>query len=180
MMIKALACGKIFCLIIASSLFSLGTVFSQHPMNNEFAKNTFYLELASKGSIYSVNFDHIFRRGDKLSYSYRIGFSIEKNDISFPVGINMITGKKSHHAEFGLTFIPYIDHYQSFLSGDNLSDKYLYIIPSAGYRFQPHHGGFFLKAGISPLIFIDPPSDNFWKMDPLVFFYGNMGVGFSF
>jgi hypothetical protein len=177
---KTSACWRISCLITILSLFSLRPVFSQHPVNNEFSKNTFYLELASKGSIYSVNFDHIFRRGDKLSYSYRIGFSIEKNGISFPVGINMITGKKSHHAEFGLTLIPYIEQYKTFLSGNNVSDKYLYIIPSVGYRFQPHNGGFFLKAGVSPLIFLDPPSDNFWKMDPRLFFYGNAGVGFSF
>jgi hypothetical protein len=167
-----LACGLIF--------FSLKPVFSQHRVNNDLARNTFYIELASKGSIYSANFDHIFHQGDKLFYSYRIGFSIEKNGISFPIGIYMITGKKSHHAEFGLTLIPYIDRYQTFLSGDNLSDKYLYIIPSAGYRFQPHNGGFFLKAGISPLIFLDPPSDNFWKMDAHLFFYGNMSIGFSF
>ncbi len=177
---KTSACWKIFYLLTVLSLFYLSPVFSQHTVNNEISKNTFYLELASKGSIYSVNFDHIFRRGDKLSYSYRIGFSIEKNGISFPVGINMITGKKSHHAELGLTIILYIDHYRTLLSGDNLSDKYLYVIPAAGYRFQRQNGGVFFKAAVSPLIFLDPPSDNFWKMNPRLFFYGNAGFGFSF
>lgn len=180
MMGKASAYWRIFYLITILFLFSLRPVFCQYPMNNEFAKNTFYLELASKGSFYSVNFDHIFLRGDNLSYSYRIGFSIEKNGISFPAGINIITGKRSHHAEFGLTIIPYIDRYRTLLSGDNLSDKYLYVIPAAGYRFQRQNGGLFLKAGVSPLIFLDPPSDDFWKMNPQLFFYGNAGVGFSF
>jgi hypothetical protein len=180
MLDKKILHRKIFCLLVVSSFFSLRPVFSQLPVNNDFARNTFYLELASKGSIYSVNFDHIFRRGDKLSYSYRVGFSIEKNGISFPVGLNIITGKRSHHAEFGLTIIPYIDRYRTLLSGDNLSDKYLYVIPATGYRFQRQNGGFFLKAGVSPLIFLDPPSDNFWKMDPRLFFYGNISVGFSF
>ena len=155
-------------------------VFCQLPKSNGFAKNTFYLELASKGSIYSINFDRIFLKRVKKAYSYRIGFSIEKNSISFPLGINMITGKKSHHAEFGLTFIPFINHYKTFLTGDNVSDKYLYIIASVGYRFQPQNGGFFFKAGISPLIVLDPPSDNFWKMDPMLFLYGNISMGYSF
>ena len=102
---------------------------------SQLARNTFYVEAATKGAVYSINYDRIFRQGEKMAYSYRIGFSIEKNSLSFPLGINMITGQHSHHAEFSLAIVPYIDKYQTFLSGDNKSDKYIYVIPAAGYRY---------------------------------------------
>ena len=76
--------------------------------------------------------------------------------------------------------MPYIAKYQTFLSGDNESDKYIYIIPAAGYRYQPAKGGLFLKASIAPLIVLDPPSDNFWKMDAHYYLYGSVGAGFNF
>ena len=94
--------------------------------------------------------------------------------------MNLITGKKRHHAEFRLTIVPFLDHYKTFLSGDNVSDKYLYIIPAINYRFQPPSGRFFFKAGVSPLIVLDPPSYNFWKMEGQLLGYGNIGIGYSF
>lgn len=154
--------------------------YSQQKAANAPDRNTFFVELASKGAFYSVNYDRIFRIGDKVNYSYRLGFSVEKNSIAVPLGMNFITGKQSHHAEFGLTLIPYIDKYKTFLSGDNVSDKYLYVIPSAGYRFQPVSGGVFFRATVGPLILLDPPSDNFWKMDPKFFGYGSIGMGITF
>ena len=155
-------------------------LYAQLDRENNSGKNTFYIELASRGSFYSVNYDHIFHEGNKLSTSFRIGFSIERDAISFPLGLNLITGKENHHAEFGLTLIPFIDHYKTFLSGDNLSDKKIYVIPFIGYRFQKPSGGIFFKASVSPLIFLDPPSDDFWNMDPKVYAYGNIGIGFCF
>ena len=149
---------------------------------NKINRNTVYAEVASKAAVYSINFDHIFHQGEKVNWSYRVGFYIGKESFAVPLGINVITGKKNHHAEFGLTLEPYVDHDKTFLSGSNanLSDKYLYMIPAAGYRFQPPTGGFFFKVTISPLIFLDPPSNNFWKMDPKIFFYGSAAAGFSF
>ena len=49
--------------------------------------------------------------------------------------------------KFGITLEPFVDHDKTFLSGSaaNESDKYLYVIPAAGYRFQPAKGGFFFK-----------------------------------
>ena len=168
--------------VFSAKIFSLVILFliSGKQVYSQLARNTFYVEGATKGAVYSINYDRIFHQGEKMSYSYRVGFSIEKNSLSFPIGINMITGQGSHHAEFGFTIIPYIDKYQTFLSGDNKSDKYIYVIPSAGYRYQPVKGGLFFKAGIAPLILLDPPSDNFWQMDPKLFLYGSIGAGFSF
>ena len=155
-------------------------LFAQYDKGNNFVRNTFFIELASKRPGYSVNYDHIFHRGEKLSGSFRIGFSIDKNTVSLPFGINLLTGKENHHAEFGVTIIPFIDHYKTFLSGDNLSDKKINVIPAIGYRFQKPSGGIFFKVSVSPLLFLDPPSDDFWNMDPRLYAYGSIGIGFSF
>ena len=79
-------------------LLSFSTIFSQ-PKKSSIARNTIYAEAASEAAFYSVNYDHIFHQGNKINWSYRLGFSIEKESIAAPFGINLITGQKNHHAE---------------------------------------------------------------------------------
>lgn len=158
------------------------TFFTCVAIGQEPARNAVYTELASRGPGYSINYDRIFRRGDKLDYSFSAGFSIAKNSVAFPVGIHFITGANDHHAEFGVTLIPYID-YKHDLTGSSTkteSDKYLYINPGAGYRYQKSNTGLFFKATIGPSVFLDPPSDDFWNMDPKLYAFGSIGVGISF
>ena len=76
--------------------------------------------------------------------------------------------------------MPYIDKYKSFLSKNDLSDKYIYIIPGIGYRYQKQNGGFFFKAVLSPMIILDPRSNDFWKMNPEIYVAGSIGFGLSF
>ena len=145
------------------------------------AKNAVYIELASRGPVYSINYDRIIRQRNSLAYSFSAGVSIEKNAFSFPLGIHFIKGIKDHHAEFGLTVIPYVQ-YTDQLAGSykGSTDKYLYINPGIGYRYQKSNTGIFLKATIGPSIFLDPPSDDFWNMDPKLYGFGSLGVGISF
>ena len=168
-----------FCSILftASFFFLAGIVNGQ-----ESARNAVYAELASRGPGYSINYDRIFRQGNKLNYSFSAGFSITKNSVAFPVGIHVITGADKHHAEFGVTFIPYIDHKHSLVGNNSKSDadKYLFINPSAGYRYQATNTGLFFKAAIGPSVFLDPPSDDFWNMDPKLYAFGSIAVGISF
>ena len=145
-----------------------------------YKQNTIFLEVSSKGPVYSFNYDRIFKSNKNFTYSYRTGFTIEQNGIGASFGLTMFTGQNRHHAELSLVVMPYIDHYKSFLSGNNLSDKYLYITPSIGYRYQQRKGGLYFKAGAAPLIFLDPPSDHFWHMDPKVYATIQAALGFSF
>ncbi len=144
------------------------------------ARNTFYANFTNKGAYYSVNYDRIFSQGQKLTWSYRIGFSILENAIALPLGINAFTGKEKSHLEFSLSIIPYIDKYKSLTSSNDLSDKYIYLVPGVGYRFQKPNDGLFFKALISPTIILDPPSSNFWKMEPKLHFTASLGLGYSF
>lgn len=161
-------------------LVSINTGLCQEKDTTFLSRNTIYLDLASKGAFYSVNYDRIFHQGDKITYSFRLGFSILKDAVALPIGINLFTGKENSHAEFSLSIMPYIDQYKSFLSKNDLSDKYLYIIPGIGYRYQKRIGVFFFKAVLSPMIILDPPSGDFWNMDPKVYATGNIGIGLSF
>lgn len=157
---------------------SSGFVFSQDRTK---AKNAVYAEGATRGPVYSINYDRIFRQGEKLAYSFRAGFSIYNNTVSFPVGINFITGMNEHHAEFSLTVIPYIDYDVHLVGSNNTeSDKYIFVNPSIGYRYQKKEGGIFLKAAVGPSIFLDPPSNDFWNMDPKLYIFGSIGLGISF
>jgi hypothetical protein len=158
----------------------INTLYAQSTQNNNIARHTVYADFASKGAYYSLNYDRIFNRGEQLTKSYRAGFSVLKNAIAFPLGINFFTGQDVHHFEFGITIVPYIENYQKLFSPGNLSDKKFYIIPGAGYRYQKPEGGFFFKAVASPLIYLDPSSGNFWKMDGKVYPGITIGAGVSF
>lgn len=171
---KRLCYNLILAVIVLMGCFIKG-------LGQQQAKNAIYLEAASKGPVYSINYDRIIRRMDKLAYSLRAGFSIEKNAVSFPVGINFITGQHEHHAEFSFTVIPYIDHVDknSGLNND-ATDKYFFINPTIGYRFQKAEKGIFIKAAVGPSIFLDPPANDFWKMDAKVYAFGSIAAGISF
>jgi hypothetical protein len=144
------------------------------------ARNAIYAEGTSKGAYYSINYDHIYRLGASFTNTYRVGFSLLKNAIALPIGLNFLKGDGFHHFEFGLTVVPYVENYQKLFQAGSLSDKKIYLIPGAGYRFQPPGGGFFFKVIAAPIIYLDPPSDNFWKMDGKVYAGGSVGAGICF
>lgn len=144
------------------------------------AKSTVYAEAATQGPAYAINYDRIFSEGNVVAKSYRFGFSVYNDVLAFPIGISFITGKNQHHAEFSLTAVPYVEKFQKLFAAGNVSDKKLYIIPGAGYRYQKPAGGFFFKAVAAPVLLLDPPSDNFWKMYPKLFAGVSVGAGYSF
>lgn len=154
--------------------------FVTHSQDVAIARNTIYVEGTSRGAYYSINYDRIYRLGAHFTNTYRVGFSLFDNVIALPLGLNFLKGDGFHHFEFGLTVVPYVENYRKLFDAGSLSDKKLYIIPGAGYRYQPPAGGFFFKAILAPIIFLDPPSDNFWKMDGKVYAGGSVGAGISF
>ncbi len=168
-----------FLLALLSAHFC-NNIYSQAPGSSEFAHHTLYVDVASKGAYYSVNYDRVFHRGTKFTKSWRAGFSLLKDAVACPLGVHFFTGQYAHHAEFSVTLVPYIEQYKNLFSGNNLSDKKIYIIPGAGYRYQPARGGFFFKAVAAPVIYLDPRSDNFWKMDGKIYAGINVGAGYSF
>jgi len=173
--------ASIFLILLFVCIFaSMTTAKCQKNEGTLFKQNSFFANFSNIGAIYSINYERIFHEYKAMTLSGQFGFSVLKDAIAFPIGINLFTGKGNSHVDFSLIFIPYIDHYKSFLSSDDLSDKLGFIVPGVGYRFQRPEGGIFFKASVSPTIFLDPPSSDFWKMDPKLFFVANLGIGLSF
>ncbi len=160
-------------------LFTLFKTASSQP-KTYLNRHTAYAGFTSMGAFYSLNYDRIFSQRKKLFNSYNIGLSVTKNYIALPIGINFFTGKNSHHAEFSFTAVPYIEAYQNVFSGNNLSDKKIYLIPAVGYRYQKPQGGIFFKVNVAPIIYLDPPSDNFWKMNGKIYLGMCGGLGYTF
>ena len=143
-------------------------------------KNTLFVEAGGKGRYYSFNYDRLFKQGRNLIFSWRVGFSILPHDLSAPVAISAFTKGLQHHLEFSLGLTPYLKNYKTFLHQNDLSDKQFYITPGIGYRYQKINGGFFLNTGIDPLIFMDPPSGNFWNFSPEFKPSAHLAAGISF
>ncbi len=142
--------------------------------------NAIYVELTTHLPAYTINYDRVFSNKKSLAYSYRVGFSVTKEALYFPIGINLITGTKSSHAEFSLVTAAYIKGHDTFPTNLQNSDTYLYIIPGFGYRYQRKNAGPFFKVVASPELRLDPPSDDFWNMRYK--FYGSFffSMGYSF
>ena len=165
--------------VLTLSILLIYAISSAHAQ--EKSANSIYVELATQRPAYSINYDRIFRQGNKLDYSFSVGFSIAKNALALPVGFHFITVPGDHHLEFGLCVIPFID-YNTTLVGSvkNSSDTYIYINPGIGYRYQPKQTAIFFKAIAGPSILLDPPAGDFWNMDPKLHAYGNLALGISF
>lgn len=143
------------------------------------SSNVVYMEAASKGAVYSVNYERVFANGSNYIKSFRVGCSLYNNTIALPVGISFFKGKAPHYLDYSLLLTPYIEGYQQLFNGKNSSDKKAYIMPGIGYRYQPIKKGFFAKITAGPVLSLDPPSDNFWNMKTNWYAGLNIAAGFT-
>jgi hypothetical protein len=164
--------------LISLWLFSL--MLSVAGQDRSMAKNTFFAEYALEGPVYSINYNRIFIQSRTFNVDARAGFSFTNNKIAFPVGVGFFTGHNDHHAEFSFTATPLVEHKTVAYGNGSDNDKFIYLFPAAGYRFQRPAGGIFLKANAGPAIILDPAEGDFWNMDPKVKFSFSLGAGWSF
>jgi len=144
------------------------------------AKNIVYVQLSGAGNSHSINFERVFSQGRTFNYSYSIGYSPAKKSVSIPISLNAFTTGSKHHFEMSLAVITHVEQHLYEKVKTDL-DKQLYIKPSIGYRYQQSTGGLFIRAGVGPQIFMDPPSYNVWDFTPKVIgLSGQVAVGFSF
>lgn len=164
-----------------SLLLVLGGMSYLFAQDKKPANNAIFLEGATRGPVYSINYDRMIHRGATMAQSIRGGISIYGNKVGFPVGLSFITGQSAHHCDFGLTVIPFID-YNAHLIGSNDydADKFIFVNPFFGYRYQKKTNGVFLKASAGPSLFLDPPSNDFWNMDPRWYAFASIAIGVSF
>lgn len=111
-----------------------------------------YFQLGGSGPILSVNYDRRFsKRLNGPGFAVGAGFwGVSGLSVfSLPISLNYLVGTRSNFFEFagGATLITSsIDLFDDTETGTGV----LYHL-NAGYRYQPTHGGFFFRGGISPL-----------------------------
>jgi hypothetical protein len=126
------------------------------------ANNALYIELLGPGLLYSLDYDRTFgpvaaRVGIEywsLSASGGSGSS-SATFLSFPVTVSYLgIGSLKHIFEIGAgAEITYFGGSASVLGASSSGSAVTaWGTILAGYRYQPPDGGFFLRAGISPLI----------------------------
>jgi len=192
-------------ILITVLLFSITSKFSQDRLEGTmdtieqvYAKNNVYLELAGKGLFYSVNYERsIFNLGKKTSVRASIGFSLfpgltqvkKSTDFLMPLSISIQQHlKKNHFISFGTgsTYWKYqindIEINEANLPTQPLVARLKTITEWFGhinleYRYQKPKGGLMYKAGITPLFF--DKMQNFTKIKTAQF-SANIGIGYTF
>jgi hypothetical protein len=120
------------------------------------------LDIGGNSGGYSINGEYQFHSSDKYQLNAKLGLGYlpfkTTNFFSIPIGVNILSGSKNHHFEFGIG--------TSYLKGLSISSigeennkkdyptKAIYFIPSVGYRFDKLTKGIIFKIYYSPLIVI--------------------------
>ena len=168
---------RIIFIIFAVLLIFAAHSYSQRAYNYYYIHNSFFAEGATRGAIYSINYDRVFRFGEELNYSYRIGGSYYNSRLSGSVGISAFAGEGAHHPEISALVQPSAKvSYKEIKPSDIQSN----FIGTFGYRYQKLDGpGLFIKAGFGMMFTVDPPFKS--VRDALRPSYvGLVGLGYSF
>ena len=134
---------------------------SFNAISQEKTKNfALTLDLFGNSGLYSVNGEYKIAKINNCQVNVRAGFGYciirrdyELEIIGAPIGLNLLTGTKSHHLELGLG-ASYVKGMNSVFISDKalLESEGIYFVPSIGYRFDKITGGLILKAYYSPFI----------------------------
>lgn len=165
-----------YILIIVIILFCLNPVFSQKDTskfyNKTLSKNNFSIELGGKALFYSLGYERIVYRSEKVLLTGNINLSYVPfagfDGIVIPITINTLIGKKRNKLLFGLSvtnaidFNPYPKTRKARLayiaSGQYKYDHYsppyqlLYLVPNIGYRMYFKTGSSFSLA-FAPIVY---------------------------
>jgi|SRR5579859_1281666 len=123
------------------------------PPTERTANNALYVELLGAGLFYSLNYDHAFGPiAPRIGLGY---FAINGASwVSIPVTVSYLgIGGLKHMFEVGAGVS--INTFSAGVSfagaGSSASATDVYGVVVLGYRYQPPDGGFFLRAGVSPI-----------------------------
>ncbi len=166
-------------IVITASCFSQG----EKTLHEKLAKkNAVYLEILGQGLFYSVNYDRILIKGERLAVAGRIGLSyypvtnfFEAHTVAIPIEFNLLVGKGLTYFEFGLA-----GTYMQGLDKPSFS-KSLFASLRLGYRYQKDNGGLLFRIGFTPLLPIILDDEYQLNTDyiPLLPSIG-LSVGYSF
>jgi hypothetical protein len=133
------------------------------PADEREANNALYVELLGASLFYSINYDRrigdLALRGGLMYFSVSSGVNSEGESASaswlgFPLSVSYNIGSMKHNFEVGAGIT--IHHFGGSVStlGVESSGSATVVMGHGilGYRYQPPQTGFFLRAGLSPVI----------------------------
>lgn len=183
-------------IILSAILLTFNLLKGQETFDSNSKKNALSIEaIGTSASPLSLNYDRVLlvKPSYHINLSLGLGyFPFVKNwnpIVGIPVNINMSMGKTKHFFEVG-TGITYssgmeqsgYDYIGDFGRNSSMDDaesvKGLLWSFRLGYKYQRPTGGFFLRAGFTPLIRIKTFSD--LKPENKFIPAFGLGIGYSF
>ena len=132
-------------------------------------RKSFYFEIGGSGGVGSFNYEKHFYKKNNFELTWRAGLSfapIDKNNgtgIVFPIMLNGLIGKKSHHLELGVG------------QGITVTTKgsfFTLTTAAIGYRYQSESKKWFYRVTYTPLIS--------YLVDFQIQQWGGMSIGYTF
>lgn len=181
--------------LIASLVLIQNNIFAQDEAELFTAKNAIYAEVGGNSSLYALNYSRIFHQKGRLKISASAGLSMRYTKASEPIypsfwspslssEITAFLGKSRHHVEFGTGFLTsqnrdfiFDTNYQNNIREQVYWDQF--ITGRIGYRYQKPDGGFFFRAGYTPVLvfYKSEGADNGAEFYPVRF---GISAGISF
>ncbi len=113
-----------------------------------------YGELGGNGLVFSANYDMRFTKAEN-GFGFRVGVGYaggtDVSVVTFPVGINYLTGKEAHHLELGIGVTPVTATVDIF-NDEDAKGSTTFIMPTIGYRYAKVGKGFIGRIYVGPVI----------------------------
>ncbi len=112
-----------------------------------------YGELGGNGLVFSANYDMRFSKAEN-GFGFRVGVGFaaasDVSVVTFPLGINYLTGKGPHHLEIGFGVTPVTATIDFF--DDTETGSTTFIMPTLGYRYAHQNKGFVGRIYVGPIL----------------------------
>jgi hypothetical protein len=136
-------------ILLGTALFFTGTSFIQAQGNK-----AVYGELGGNGLVFSANYDMRFGKTE-TGFGFRAGIGFAATGgltvITFPVGLNYLTGQGPHHLEAGIGVTPVTATVSFFEDDDNETGTATFVMPTIGYRYASKGKGFVGRIYVGPV-----------------------------
>lgn len=167
-------------LLVLTSLLSVSFCMGQQKINpDSIAKNSIYASFGGAGIFYAVNYERNLYLSETFSLAARIGLGTSFSSVLFPsefnmpIGASALYGKKNNHFELGFFISNYLIEQYDHMNDRSYKELKNLMVPTLGYRYQKHHGGLIIKAGLSAIMNINSTTNTY---SPWI----DLGVGWAF
>lgn len=159
------------------------------------AKNSVHAEFAGNSGGYALNYGRIIYQKNGMKLAVSAGFSMFYRRLDerissdywvpvFPAEITAFWGKSKHHLELGAGF--YTLRNRTYIFDEDFPNNIReqihwdkFIVGRVGYRYQKPVGGFFFRAGYTPMVEFNN-SDTVYNGVSFIPFGVGISLGMSF